>query len=252
VRFLWGSTPGRTGRYTFQPTDDLYALGVCLYRAVTGRYPYTEWLPTDVLQYAILHRRPLTPVEINPQIPRALSDLIMRLLAKAPRARYPNGAAVREALVALLRASGPWDRPIFEEAPPRPVPPRPPRTPPAVHAPGPGRWRLGVGAGAALLALMSLTFVWTAPLWRGGGWTNGQLPQAPSPSPAPTPAAHQKRAPCTPKLEVEYSGACWFPHKARPPNCPSQTVAYNGECLLPVPQSRSAIPTSLEESPRSP
>ena len=68
VRFLWRG-PARSGtRYTFQPTDDLYALGVCLYRATTGHYPFSEWLPADVLQSAIVHVRPRAPVLVNPRL----------------------------------------------------------------------------------------------------------------------------------------------------------------------------------------
>ncbi|MET0404864.1 MAG: serine/threonine-protein kinase [Cystobacter sp.] len=252
VRHLWSRPLDHPKRYSYQPTDDLYALGVCLYRAVTGRYPFTEWLPTDTLQYAIVHRRPLTPVQLNPQTPRALSALIMRLLAKTPQARYPSGAAVHEALVAALLTSGAWNQPIVEEEQPLPAPRGPssrrqphrsPRTATTAEAPGPGRWRMGVGV--ALLALLFMTFVWTAPQLRGGDWTNGHDPQQ---APASAPDKNQKRAPCTPKLEVEYFGACWFPHQQRPPNCPPQTVAHDGRCLLPVPQPRTAIPTSVDES----
>ncbi|ATB27695.1 protein kinase domain-containing protein [Melittangium boletus] len=93
VRFLWSSAERPGTHYVFQPTDDLYALGVCLYRATTGHYPFSEWLPADVLQSAIVHVRPLEPARVNPRVPRALSDVIVRLLAKEPRERYRSGAA---------------------------------------------------------------------------------------------------------------------------------------------------------------
>ncbi|MFY0582296.1 serine/threonine protein kinase [Cystobacter fuscus] len=121
VRFLWKSREHPGTSYAFQPGDDLYALGVCLYRAATGYQPFPEGLPADLLQMAIIEARPMAPVLVNPRVPRALSDVIVRLLSKDPARRYPSGAALHEALVAAARGGDPaWDASIFEweEVPP--------------------------------------------------------------------------------------------------------------------------------------
>ncbi|MFY0563889.1 serine/threonine protein kinase [Archangium lansingense] len=115
VLFLWRNHKDRGAHYPFQRTDDLYALGICLYRAVTGHYPFPEAMP-DLAQYAIVHHRPPAPRDFNRRVPRALSDLIMRLLAKKPEERYQSGGELNEALVAAVAFGDPkqWDAAIFD------------------------------------------------------------------------------------------------------------------------------------------
>ncbi|WP_395857734.1 serine/threonine protein kinase [Cystobacter fuscus] len=270
VRFLWHSPERPGARYAFQPTDDLYALGVCLYRATTGHYPFSEWLPADLLQMAIVEARPVAPALVNPRVPRALSDVIARLLAKDPSERYPSGAALHAALSeAAAGEQAAWDASIFEWGevlptqeggaperhllrPPRPKPSwtAPPSAP--VQVEQRSYWfRSLVLATAVLLILLPTTRVPpVAP--------SAQVPDEewatdvrvdPEPSryeQAPLPVRNQKLAPCTEGLEVELSGACWLSLvKQRPPDCPRQTVTYKGQCLLPVPRARP-VPTSVD------
>ncbi|HEX8537517.1 MAG TPA: serine/threonine-protein kinase, partial [Cystobacter sp.] len=173
VRFLWHSPERPGAHYAFQPTDDLYALGVCLYRATTGHYPFSEWLPADVLQSAIVHVRPLAPILVNPRVPRALSDVIVRLLAKSPQERYPSGAALHAALVAAASSQqAAWDASIFEWEEVPPVPEggtperhlvRPPRPRPALTSRPPSPLRVARRSrwprSLALTALVLLTLV---------------------------------------------------------------------------------------------
>ncbi|MBZ4414819.1 serine/threonine protein kinase [Myxococcus sp. XM-1-1-1] len=108
---------GRPGaRYEHQPTDDLFALGVSLYRAVTGHYPFPPHLPPDMLYLAIEAQTPPTPADFNRRTPRALSDVIMRLLAKQPQERYPTGAELHAALMAAVSfgKSVAWEASLFE------------------------------------------------------------------------------------------------------------------------------------------
>ncbi|ATB29102.1 serine/threonine protein kinase [Melittangium boletus] len=269
VRFLWRSSESPGTHYTFQPTDDLYALGVSLYRATTGHYPFSEWLPSELLQFAIVHVQPLAPVLVNPRVPRALSDVIVRLLAKDPQERYPSGAALHAALVAATHGEqAAWDSSIFEweERPPekegalperhlvRPPRPKPSWTSPPpdpVHVARRGRWtRRLVCAAAVLLMLVPLNrLALVTPSVRvpDEEWATDVRvdPASVQSEQAPLPARNQKLAPCTEGLEVELSGACWHSLRQRPPNCPRQTVAFKGQCLWPVPKSRP-IPTSVD------
>ena len=169
IRFLWNNHKNREARYPFQRTDDLYALGVCLYRAATGHYPFPEGM-ADMTQYAIVHQQPPSPRDFNRRVPRALSDLIMRLLAKKPEERYQSGAQVHEALMAAVAFGDPkqWEASIFEweevapekegdkpqrrirrpEWPTQPMPPPPPKLvipPPLPSLPPRGRGRRARG-----------------------------------------------------------------------------------------------------------
>jgi predicted ATPase/class 3 adenylate cyclase len=80
--------------------SDLYALGVVLYEMVAGRPPF---LGDDAVAIISQHINtpPVAPSWHNPEVPRALEALILRLLAKAPEERPESAAAVREALAAI-------------------------------------------------------------------------------------------------------------------------------------------------------
>lgn len=102
-------------RYTFRPTDDLYALGVCLFRALTGHYPFPPDLPVDLLMLAILVHVPLPVADINRRVPRGLSEVVTRMLEKNPEARHGSGRELHQALE-RARASGPegaWEARVF-------------------------------------------------------------------------------------------------------------------------------------------
>jgi len=107
-------------RYTSVATDDLYALGVCLYRAATGHYPFLPDWPADVLCAAITSQEPPAPSLVNPRVPPALDALVHRMLDKDPAHRFQSGAELASTLVAILEgAPGErWDEPLFDWAEP--------------------------------------------------------------------------------------------------------------------------------------
>jgi eukaryotic-like serine/threonine-protein kinase len=84
--------------------SDLYALGAVLYEMVTGRPPF---LGDDAVAIISQHINtpPVAPSWHNPEVPRALEALILRLLAKPPEERPESAAVVREALAAISSLS---------------------------------------------------------------------------------------------------------------------------------------------------
>jgi serine/threonine-protein kinase len=79
------------------PESDLYSLGVVLYEMLTGTVPFTA---EGALATAMKHltELPLPPRERNASVPEAMDALVMGLLSKAPKDRYPSAAQLIEDL----------------------------------------------------------------------------------------------------------------------------------------------------------
>lgn len=76
---------------------DLYATGVVLYECLTGRLPYTATSPIALIA-KVLNGAPAAPVESNPEIPPALSALVLRLMARSPDDRPASARELSELL----------------------------------------------------------------------------------------------------------------------------------------------------------
>ena len=95
------TSPEQARGYPGNERSDLYSLGVILYEMVTGVAPFRADTPTAVLAQH-LFATPPAPVLLNPNIPPALTMVIMTSLAKDPNARFSRAtimtAAIAEAL----------------------------------------------------------------------------------------------------------------------------------------------------------
>jgi len=84
---------------------DVYAVGLLAYELVTGVSPFTGPSPRETLA-AQLTRLPPALHEVSPGLPRTLSDLIMRCLAKDPSARPQSADEILQELDAMTMPMG--------------------------------------------------------------------------------------------------------------------------------------------------
>jgi serine/threonine-protein kinase len=84
--------------------SDVYSLGCIAWLLATARLPFPMRGLTDLL---VAHRTqlPRPPHEVVPTVPRALSDVIMRAMAKRPEDRFQSAQAFGEALDAALKGA---------------------------------------------------------------------------------------------------------------------------------------------------
>jgi hypothetical protein len=96
-----------TARYSAQPADDLYSLGVTAYRLVTGEHPELgEPSQDEAGTWHLTGLASPAPIALNPRVAPNLNALILRMLSVRPEERG-TAAEVAEALEQAAQLTSP-------------------------------------------------------------------------------------------------------------------------------------------------
>jgi PAS domain S-box-containing protein len=96
-------SPEQTGRMN-QSLDyrtDFYSLGVTFYELLTSKLPFDT---QDAMELVHCHiaKHPVPPSQLNPEIPKPVSDIVMKLLAKNVEQRYQSAWGIKADLALCL------------------------------------------------------------------------------------------------------------------------------------------------------
>ena len=248
----------QTGRP--DPRSDLFAVGVILYEALSGRRPF-EGDTTATVLYRLVHEEPprldLSGLEgVSPR----LAQVLVLALAKEPGARYQRAEDLAKA---LREAKDPgWGGPDLERtvatarpAPPEPPPVARPTLPPPV--PGPPRSpRRGAAWAVGLILLAGGAGAWA--------WLHRAKPiqtlTLPAPEPPAGPPAGKAPGPEGPRAGVKPDARPGnrpaHGPKAEPPLTEEEAEAWLNEAALGLvdtpEQSLRRLTRVIQDHPQNP
>jgi len=130
---VWGSphyfAPEQARGEKPTPASDVYSIGIVLFELCTGRLPFVG---SSQRELALAHIRTDVPraIDLNPQLPPALSQVIAKVMSKRPNDRYKQADQLGQILkqireqIQLPAAAQPPPAAAPRQAPPPRVPPR--------------------------------------------------------------------------------------------------------------------------------
>ncbi len=79
--------------------SDLYALGIIFYELLTGKAPFEADNPMVTLVKRI-QEKAAPPIQLEPSIPKALNEMVVKMLATSPEERYQSAGEILQDLEA--------------------------------------------------------------------------------------------------------------------------------------------------------
>ncbi|MBN1207621.1 MAG: serine/threonine protein kinase [Myxococcaceae bacterium] len=285
LRFQWDARRLADAHYEATPADDVYALGVAMYRVVAGVHPPPGTDPEgrqDKLRPPLPPR--LLPQALNGWVNPELASLIEWMLAAEPQRRPSAREAAQAAEAAARRAGSEADVPLSGAVPVR-AQPRPVQVRVALEPRGQGLVRLPwcVPAAVVILFMVGWWLMNRSPMhWqpeeeeapmlaeaeapdagssRDGGTADlgdtAMTARAPSQDvPGPSkriamevpdePLDGQQRPPCS-RGEIEINGGCWAWWGHLTPPCGERAYEWRGRCYLPLLKKEKPRPPTTKK-----
>jgi predicted ATPase/signal transduction histidine kinase/tRNA A-37 threonylcarbamoyl transferase component Bud32 len=100
LRYISPEQTGRMNRAVDYRTD-FYSLGATLYELLTGVPPFQSEDPVELVHRHIA-AQPVSPSERRPEVPAAVSSIVLKLLAKTAEERYQSSPGIKADLEECL------------------------------------------------------------------------------------------------------------------------------------------------------
>ena len=245
------------GAATVDERADLYSVGISLYEMVTGKKPF-DGPDRFSIMFAHVKEMPVPPLEVNRQLPKALSDLILKAVAKSPDGRFQTAAAFHEALSDVAGAMPPTAQPAAVARP------TPATTPGGARQAR--RWRgVGMALGAVTMAAAAIAITQLGPWplqlgswrmqlgsWRVllGPWRSTQVVPLTHPvkTPVPSVASTPSRPTPHPAGSVEIAVGSKPVPKTRPKQIVLPVQSKPALAVRPPPPSPAAHGAEFDET----
>ena len=85
--------------------SDIYSLGISLYEIVTGKQPFKRDSDFAIMA-AHMKETAKRPIELRPDLPQGLNDMILMAMSKEPAMRFQTADAFRAALASVRQSLG--------------------------------------------------------------------------------------------------------------------------------------------------